>query len=80
MVIHEALQEHLAMKDIIGVTQGRVERVLNTFERFVDATGQRKWAMVVNELGFCFRSCGLPVRVSGGSPAGAEFSLLSHAF
>ncbi len=49
--VMESLLERLAMKDMIGATaQGRSGLGLCTFERFADAKGQRKWAMVVEEL------------------------------
>ena len=47
----ENLQERLAMKDLIGATaKGRSGLGLFAFERFADAAGNKKWAMLVKEL------------------------------
>jgi len=49
--VSEALQDRLAIKDIIGATtQGRAGLGCSTFKRFADASGRYKWTMMVDEL------------------------------
>lgn len=52
--------QRLAMKDMTrATTQGWSGLGLCTFERFLDASGQRKWAMLVGEFRSAKEECRL---------------------